>query len=282
MFRAIFPRVMWVGRATVFVVGLSVVLAVVLGVATAALAAVPGDPFRLGQVNSINAVSRLVGSVSGPLLRIDNNGGGSALRLEANANRPPLIVNADSGKATNLNSDEFDGKDSGEFVQNTGEMTFSVFDSWMSSHSPSNPVTVDHRGYWTTFTRGANEQETQSEVRLAPPLPSSLYGKSMLLTGMEICYNTSDAAVALSRVKLLRYSSTGEGAAGGNFVVDDSTPTDGTQCRMYRGTPQLMGTNSFAFLEIHVNWSASASDTTFTIQRTTFFLKPSNTDAAPL
>ena len=56
MFRAIFPRVMWVGRATVFAVGLSVVLAVVLGVATAALAAVPGDPFRLGQVNSINAV----------------------------------------------------------------------------------------------------------------------------------------------------------------------------------------------------------------------------------
>jgi hypothetical protein len=116
MFRAIFPGVMWVGRATVFVVGLSVVLAVVLGVATAALAAVPGDPFRLGQVNSIDAVSRLVGSVTGPVLRIDNDGGGPALRLESNANRPPLVVNADAGKATYLSADELDNKDSSAFL----------------------------------------------------------------------------------------------------------------------------------------------------------------------
>jgi hypothetical protein len=45
----IFSKVMRAGKATVFMVGLSVVLAVVLGVTTAALAAVPGDPFKLGQ-----------------------------------------------------------------------------------------------------------------------------------------------------------------------------------------------------------------------------------------
>ena len=82
--------------------------------------------------------------------------------------------------------------------------------------------------------------------------------------------------------KLLRYSSTGVLPTGGNFVVDDSTPTDGNQCRMYSGTPQLMGTNSFAFLEMHVNWSETTSQTSFVIERTTFFLKPSNTPAAPL
>lgn len=43
--------------------------------------------------------------------------------------KPPLTVNAAAGKATNLNSDKLDGKDSGDFVQNTGEMTFGVFDS---------------------------------------------------------------------------------------------------------------------------------------------------------
>ncbi len=268
-----------IARGTALVLGVAVMLALLLGVATTALAAIPGDPFRLGKINSINAVSHLVGSVTGPMLRIDNNGGGPALRLESNANRPPLVVNADAGKAANLNADKLDGKDSGEFVQNTGEMTFSVFDSWMSSHSPSNPVTVDYRGSWTTFTREAGAQ-AQSEVRLAPPLPSSLYGKSMLLTGMEICYNTSDPAVALSRVKLLRYSS-GSGT-GGNFVIDDYNPTDGNQCRMYSGTPQLMGTNSYAFLEMHVNWSETTSQTSFSIARTTFFLEPSNSAAAPL
>ncbi len=270
-----------IARGTALVLGLAVMLALFLGVATTALAAIPGDPFRLGRINSIDAVSHLVGSVTGPMLRIDNNGGGPALRLESNADRPPMTVNADAGKALNLNADELDGKDSGEFVQDTGEMTFSVFDSWMSSHSPSDPVTVDHRGNWTTFTRGAAGQ-TQSEVRLAPPLPSSLYGKSMLLTGMEICYNTSDPAVALSRVTLLRYSSTTGNTAGGNFVVNDYSPTDGNQCRMYTGTPRLMGTNSFALLEIYVNWSESTSQTSFNISRTTFFLEPSDTAAAPL
>lgn len=54
MIKIIFGKVMWAGRATVFAVGLAVILAVVLGVATATLAAVPGDPFRLGKGNTIN------------------------------------------------------------------------------------------------------------------------------------------------------------------------------------------------------------------------------------
>jgi hypothetical protein len=266
--RMIFGKVMWVGRATVFLIGFAVMLALVFGAASAAFGA-DTDFFRLGRSNFAESITRLIKS-----------GGGPALSLQVDSG-PPLVVNADAETAKNLSADEFDGKNSNKFVQNSGKITFSVFDSWISSHSSSNQITVDHRGYWTTFTRGAGEQ-TQSEVRLAPPLPSSLYGKSMLLTGMEICYNTSDAAVALSRVKLLRYSSTGVLPTGGNFVVDDSTPADGNQCRMYSGTPQLMGTNSFAFLEMHVNWSETTSQTSFVIERTTFFLKPSNAPAAPL
>jgi hypothetical protein len=204
-----------IARGTALVLGMVMMLALALGVASVALAAVPGDPFRLGQVNVIGALIQLVGEKTGPMLRIDNNGPGYALQLLVEPNRAPLTVNADAGKAVNLNADELDGK-------------------------------------------------------------------SMLLTGMEICYDTSDPAVALSRVKLLRYSSSNGGGAGGNFVVEDNTPTDGNQCRMYSGTPQRMGTNSFAFLEMHVNWSETTTQTTFSIQRTTFFLEPSNTSAAPL
>ena len=43
-----------------------------------------------------------------------------------------------------------------------------------------------------------------------------------------------------------------------------------------------MGTNSFALLEMHVNWSETTSQTSFAIGRTTFFLEPSRTAAAPL
>ncbi len=110
MLRSVTSKAMWVGRTTATVIGLAIALAVVLGVATMALAAVPGDPFKLGKINSINRVSTLVGSVAGPLLKVDNNGGGPALRLEANSGKPPVVVNAGAGKATNLNADKLDRK----------------------------------------------------------------------------------------------------------------------------------------------------------------------------
>jgi hypothetical protein len=43
-----------IGRAAALAIGVGVMVALVLGVATVALAAVPGDPFRLGQLNVIN------------------------------------------------------------------------------------------------------------------------------------------------------------------------------------------------------------------------------------
>lgn len=114
--RGFFDGVVRVGRATVFALGAVMVLAVVLGVATAALAAVPGDPLRLGQVNAINALTQLVGEKSGPMLRIDNNGTGYALHLLVEPRKPPLVVNADAGKATNLNADELDNMDGSAFL----------------------------------------------------------------------------------------------------------------------------------------------------------------------
>lgn len=117
----LFGKVLWVGRAATFCMGLAVVLAVVLGVGTTALAAVPGDPFKLGRLNTVDRVTSLVGSVSGPLFRADNNGGGPALALEANVGRPPLTVNAGAGKATNLDADRLDGKDASAFLPADGK-----------------------------------------------------------------------------------------------------------------------------------------------------------------
>ena len=104
-----------IARGTALVLGMAMMLALALGVATAALAAVPGDPFRLGQVNVIDALTQLVGEKTGPMLRIDNNGPGYALQLLVEPNRAPLTVNADSGKAVNLNADELDGNDSAAY-----------------------------------------------------------------------------------------------------------------------------------------------------------------------
>ena len=57
--RSVVSKVIWVGRAKVFLVGLSVILAVIFGVASTALGA-DGEPFLLGKRNVAPSVSKLV------------------------------------------------------------------------------------------------------------------------------------------------------------------------------------------------------------------------------
>jgi hypothetical protein len=87
--------VMWVGRATVFLVGLAVLLAVIFGVSSVALAGV-GATFNLGKKNSVNQLSQLVGSTNNALLRIDNNAGNdaTALDLRVEPGLAPMKVNS--------------------------------------------------------------------------------------------------------------------------------------------------------------------------------------------
>jgi hypothetical protein len=123
MAKSIISKVMLVGRATVFAVGLAVVLALVLGVATAALGA-PVSTFRLGQINTSNLVSTLAGAVAGPNLKIQNTGNdpnATALELQVSPGRAPMTVNAGAGKVTNLDADKVDGREAGSFANNIHE-----------------------------------------------------------------------------------------------------------------------------------------------------------------
>lgn len=111
-------KIMLVGRAMVFIVGLTVVLAVVLGVATTGLAAT-GDRFILGKANSAGTVSKLTSAAASPTLQLINKGttvAATALNLDVPSGHAPLTVNADAGTATNLSADELDGRDSTDFL----------------------------------------------------------------------------------------------------------------------------------------------------------------------
>jgi hypothetical protein len=122
MVRGALSKVMWVGRATVFVVGLAVVLAVVLGVASAALAGTGvGSTFNLGNLNTVNKISRLVGSTDNAMLRVDNNNAGTnatALDLQVEPGLTPMQVNS-STQVSNLNADLVDGRSASSFVANS-------------------------------------------------------------------------------------------------------------------------------------------------------------------
>lgn len=117
-------RVLRVGRATVFLVGLAVVLALAFGAASTALAGTGvGATFNLGKTNSVGALSTLVGSTASSMLKVDNNGTGTALDLQVGPSTTPpeqktaAPMKVDSqARVDNLNADEIDGKDSSQFM----------------------------------------------------------------------------------------------------------------------------------------------------------------------
>ena len=120
MLRSTVSKVMWVGRATVFLVGLAVILALVFGAASAAFGANGGN-FILGQLNKATAITKLAGNVEGgPTLQVTNNNpahNSRALHLNSFSGRAPLTVNATAGRATNLNADKVDGSEGEMWAQ---------------------------------------------------------------------------------------------------------------------------------------------------------------------
>lgn len=100
MLRSAAGKVMWMGRATVFTVGLAVILALVFGVVSRATAHDGfAGLFHLGHNNPVSALSTLAKSGAGPALSLKVDSG------------PPLAVNSGE-KVAKLNADRLDGKDS--------------------------------------------------------------------------------------------------------------------------------------------------------------------------
>lgn len=118
-----------------FLVGLAVILALVFGQASTASAHKGYKGlFHPNHSNLGKALTQLVGTLSSPLLKIDNNGTGPALQLEAGVNQLPLVVNGDSETATNLSADKLDGKNSTEIGVNGWQTV--VSNSALNSDSP--------------------------------------------------------------------------------------------------------------------------------------------------
>jgi hypothetical protein len=115
MVRSVAKKVLWVGRATVFLMGLALMLALVFGIASTALGANGGN-FILGSLNNTaTAITKLTGTVGGgPALQVSNPStttGATALDLQVATGKAPMKVNSQT-KVTNLNADKLDGQDS--------------------------------------------------------------------------------------------------------------------------------------------------------------------------
>ena len=122
--KTVLAGIWWLGRGTATMMGLAVMLAVTVGLASTALAGTGvGNRFDLGKVNTVNTVSSLVGSVAGSSMKIDNNStgtGATALRLEVEPGKPPMSVNSTT-EVQGLNVDSLDGRNSTEFLQESSD-----------------------------------------------------------------------------------------------------------------------------------------------------------------
>ena len=119
MAKTIFSGAWRVGRATALFVGLAVMLALIVGVASAAFGA-NGDPWLLGRNNVATAITKLAGDagVDGPMLQLTNNDAGAndtAIELRVDPGEAPMSVNSNA-KVNNLNADQLDGEDPAAFV----------------------------------------------------------------------------------------------------------------------------------------------------------------------
>ena len=122
MLRRAAAKAAWVGRTASMVFGLALVLALLFGIASIALAGTgAGAPFNLGQINRVDRLSGLVGRVgNGASLLIDNNSASSratALSLRVEPGRAPMRVNS-STRVNRLNADRLDGKSASQIGVN--------------------------------------------------------------------------------------------------------------------------------------------------------------------
>ena len=132
-------KAMQIARGTALTLGVALMLALVLGVASTALAGTGvGAPFDLGKTNTVNALSKLAGNVAGPSLLIDNDSsakGATALNLQVEAGKAPMKVNSGK-KIAKLNADKLDNLNASAFVRST----YSKLESSAGSLAPEGQV----------------------------------------------------------------------------------------------------------------------------------------------
>jgi hypothetical protein len=201
MGRSAVSKVMWVGRATVFLVGLAVIVGVVFGLASTAFAS-NGDPLRLGQGNVATKLTSLGGKlgVNGAMLKLVNKNAGAddtALRLEVDPTEPPMSINSTT-KVTGFNADQLDGKDASQFVANS---------TYMAEYNP-NGTFPNQGGPGTILGDGTSviSKSCDSGDRLLSGGPASVNANSVVLDSYP-----SDPVTWTARIK--------PSAGGDNWTV---------------------------------------------------------------
>ena len=101
-----------------------------------------GARLEIGKANSVNASTTLSATTISPAFQLKNLGTGAGLAITVKPGKAPITVNADAGKATNLNADKLDGLDGSAFQRKLSDINelngvACAPDSWLLVMGPT-------------------------------------------------------------------------------------------------------------------------------------------------
>jgi hypothetical protein len=210
---------MWVGRATVFLVGLAVILALVVGVASTALAANGqnfiignGLPDTLKNIATLPTKLTMQGTASGPALQVtqqSTNSGAKGIGVTVPAGKAPMTVNSTAGKATNLNADKLDGQDSTGFLAANGKAA----DSQLLDGKESDEILPFLRAQKDVRPDNTQAQTGSSATANTVPIMAPTDGYFVISGSVELFnYDTSTDQIFVLRATIDGAQTAGEAA----------------------------------------------------------------------
>ncbi|MEJ5223810.1 MAG: S-layer homology domain-containing protein [Anaerolineales bacterium] len=149
-------------------------------------------------------------------------------------------------------------------------------DEWFQNRT--SPVNLTFSRYYTDVSIISSAEGIGYIIGI-PDLPTSMYGRALSLSGVEICY-TAAATAVLTQFDL--YVDTQTAGVSSTFVNLATDPTDRTDaaCRLYTFTPVALTGKSIVNMKVHVNWTNTLQ--AFYLGRATFVLQPTESAVTPL
>ena len=177
---------------------------------------------------------------------------------------------------TAANADLLDGKTSDEFVARAGIFLVQGDVTNYKADVQSGTLTTTPGVGQTTLTSQSSSGNAQ--VFMVPELPFALYGKQLIIAGIELCYDAS-ANHVIEEVLLSRATNT-QGTPTIALESLDNTDRNDEQCRVYTPTTTSLPTETTVGLQIDTTWTAAGA--VLRLGRVTLQLGVSNADAVPI
>jgi len=174
--------------------------------------------------------------------------------------------------ANAVNAAKLAGVPASNYLRNNGNIYVQLGQANWAPLSSTDPIDI---------TRALDAQQMTASgtgsfsFRIDGVMPTSLYGKALAFTGVQICYQTLGPSITDVTVD----ADTEATGVPGNLtvLVDDSTVRSDAACRTYSpSSPATLASNTQISVEIQADW---ASPGELDLGRATAILQPTSTPA---